>query len=155
VLQQAQPGPLPATAAGKRSEHPHTTPRQPGMELQQDLLAPQEMKGKIWGCSPKNLLGTSSLSGGQESFGWTRVNHRPPLPSAAQPPAVPGAPAAALPRMESSADSLRPLSCPKPAKLFKHLNPSKRDGATSTRPGWAGTSWERGRGKHGGQRGMG
>lgn len=79
---------------------------------------------------------------GQESFGWTRVNHRHPLPSPAQPPAVPGAPAAALPHTESSADSLRPLSCPKPAKLFKRLNTRQRDGAISACLGWAGISWQ-------------
>lgn len=80
---------------------------------------------------------------GRESFGWMRVNHCHPVPS---PTAVPGAPAAALPRTERGADSLRPLSCPTPAKRFKHLNIAKRMEPPPHPPA-------RGRGEQGGQLG--
>lgn len=98
------PRPLPAAATGIQSEHPRSTLRQPGTEGERGLLAPREMVGG-WGGGEKHR--DQKASGleqdplrGQESLGWTRVNHRHPLPSPARPPAVPGAPTAALPRAE-------------------------------------------------------
>lgn len=86
------------------------------------FLHPERCREK--GTETKKLLGMSkTLSGTMRDLDGHRSTTVTLYP--AQPPAVPGAPTAALPRTESSADSLRPLSCPKPAKLFKRLNTVK------------------------------
>lgn len=124
MLHQAQPGHGPFLLQPLEDSRSIPTARS-GSWARRDsrtFLHPETCRER--GTETKKLLGMSKTCSGTtrdlDGRGSTTVTLYP-----AQPPAVPGAPAAALPRTESRADSLRPLSCPKPAKLFKRLNTVK------------------------------